>query len=56
MSKQMCLNCSVRPALKASQASPVPLCAICTKLATDTRGVKYEKPRSKKNGSTTDAP
>lgn len=56
MSKPMCLNCSVRRATKASCATPVPLCTICTKLVTNTRGVKYEKSRKAKSGAPTDTP
>jgi hypothetical protein len=41
MKKSMCLNCSLRPAVKGE--GTVPLCAECQELVKDTRGVKYEK-------------
>jgi hypothetical protein len=45
MKNRMCLNCSVNPA-QEGDGSTVPLCEECAKLATDTRGVKYEKSQS----------
>lgn len=41
---QMCLACSVNPALPGK--GTVPLCAACKSQATDKRGVKFERPSS----------
>ncbi len=45
MKKVMCLNCSVNPA-QQGDGSTVPLCTECAKIATDVRGVKYEKAKT----------
>ncbi len=42
---QMCLACSVNPAVPGS--GTVPLCAGCKALANDKRGVRFTEPKPK---------
>jgi hypothetical protein len=44
MSAQMCLNCGERPAI-SSGGKTVPLCAVCTPKAGNSRGVKMTAPK-----------